>query len=96
MFSHIFVGVSNFTQAHAFHGPLMAELGLRQRFFDPGNAWAAWQMAPGGRPLFIIGLPFNAAPHAAGNGQMVAFAAKDRPQHRRPHTCAGFGSRRHR
>jgi catechol 2,3-dioxygenase-like lactoylglutathione lyase family enzyme len=78
MFSHIYVGVSDFRRAHEFYGPLMAELGLRQRFFDPSHLWAAWQLASGGRPLFIIGLPFDGAPHEAGNGQMTAFLAKDR------------------
>lgn len=78
MFSHIFIGVSDFGLAHTFYGPLMTELGLRQRFFDPANSWAAWQQEAGGRPLFIIGRPFDGAPHAAGNGQMVAFTAKDR------------------
>ena len=78
MFSHIFFGVSNFGRAHAFYGPLMTELGFRQRFFDPVKSWAAWQQAIGGRPLFIIGLPFNGAPHDSGNGQMAAFMAKDR------------------
>ena len=78
MFSHIFIGVSDFTAAHAFYAPLMAELGLRQRFFEPARAWAAWQLKTGGRPLFIIGLPFDRAPHAAGNGQMTAFMAVDR------------------
>jgi len=78
MFSHIFIGVTDFTAAHAFYAPLMAELGLRQRFFEPERSWAAWQLKTGGRPLFIIGRPFDRAPHEAGNGQMTAFMAKDR------------------
>jgi len=78
MFSHIFIGVTDFTAAHAFYAPLMAELGLRQRFFEPDRSWAAWQLKSGGRPLFIIGLPFDRAPHQAGNGQMTAFMARDR------------------
>ena len=65
MFSHVYVGVSDFRRAHAFYGPLMAELGLRQRFFDANRSWGAWQLATGGRPLFIIGLAFNGAPHEA-------------------------------
>ena len=32
----------------------------------------------GCRPLFILGIPFNCAAHDPGNGQMVAFMAKDR------------------
>ncbi len=78
MFSHIYVSVSNFGQALAFYAPIMAELGLRQRFFDLNHSWAAWQLSTGGRPLFIVGLPFNGAPHEAGNGQMTAFLAKAR------------------
>ena len=35
MFSHIYIGITDFTAAHAFYAPLMAELGLRQRFFEP-------------------------------------------------------------
>lgn len=79
MFSHIFVGVSDFGRAHAFYAPLMQLLGLRQRFHQPEKAWAAWQLQAGGRPLFIIGKPFDGGPHAAGNGQMTAFLA-DTPQ----------------
>jgi len=78
MFSHIYVGVSDFGRAHAFYARLMSELGLRQRFLDPDHRWAAWQPSAGGRPLFIIGLPFDGEPHAAGNGQMTAFQAVDR------------------
>jgi hypothetical protein len=64
MFSHIHVGVTDFRRAHAFYAPLMAELGLRQRFFDEARQWAAWQPATGGRPLFIIGRPFDGrCPH---------------------------------
>lgn len=79
MFSHIYISVTDFAVAHTFYAPLMAELGLRQRFFDPAHSWAAWQQEAGGRPLFIIGLPFDGGPHAAGNGQMTAFMARDRP-----------------
>jgi len=78
MFSHIFIGVTDFPAAHAFYAPLMEALGLRQRFFEPKRSWAAWQQQAGGRPLFIIGLPFDRNPHEAGNGQMTAFMAKDR------------------
>lgn len=40
---------------------------------------ARGQVAPGqARPLFLIGVPFDGAPHAAGNGQMTAFLAPSR------------------
>jgi len=56
----------------------MTELGLRQRFYVAERSWAGWQPAEGGRPLFIVGLPFHREAHDSGNGQMVAFMAKDR------------------
>ncbi len=88
MFSHIYVGVSDFARGHAFYAPLMRELGLRQRFFEPSRSWAAWQLPAGGRPLFIVGQPFDGQPHAPGNGQMTAFLAADRATVDRVHALA--------
>jgi lactoylglutathione lyase len=78
MFSHIFVGVSDFDRALAFYNPLMAALGLKLRFCDRERPWAGWQSNPGPRPLFLIGTPFNELAHARGNGQMVAWLAENR------------------
>ncbi len=88
MFSHIFIGVADFSRAHAFYAALMDELGLRQRFFNVDHAWAAWQQPAGGRPLFIIGKPYDGQPHDAGNGQMTAFMAADRATVDRVHRAA--------
>lgn len=78
MFSHIFVGVKDFDRALAFYKPVMEVLGAPLRFVDAGRPWAGWQSLPSPRPLFLIGTPFDREKHAAGNGQMVAFLAKDR------------------
>ena len=78
MFSHVFLAASDFKRAYAYYAPLMQALDIKQRFYVPENAWAGWQPQEGGRPLFIVGLPFNGAAHDPGNGQMVAFMAKDR------------------
>lgn len=80
MFSHVFVGVSDFDRALAFYGPVMAALGLVPRFCERDRPWAGWQPAEGGRPLFLIGQPFDGAAHQPGNGQMVAFGATSREQ----------------
>lgn len=88
MISHIFLGVADYQRAHDFYAPIMHALGLRQRFCDPEKSWAAWQPATGGRPLFIIGLPFDGAGHAAGNGQMVAFMASSRAAVDQAHALA--------
>ena len=94
MFSHVFTGIREFARAHGFYAPLMQELGLHQRFHDPDAGWAAWQLAEGGRPLFVIGRPFDGEAHDAGNGQMVAFLARDRATVDRVHrlALAGGGS----
>lgn len=78
MFSHVFVGVSDFERALAFYRPLMAALGITPRFCDAGRPWAGWQSTPGPRPLFLIGRPHDAMAHAPGNGQMTAFLAERR------------------
>jgi lactoylglutathione lyase len=49
-----------------------------QRFCDPDASWAGWMSAPGARPLFVIGRPYDGQAHAPGNGQMAAFLASDR------------------
>ncbi|SME99255.1 VOC family protein [Pseudogulbenkiania subflava] len=40
MFSHIFIGVSDFDRALAFYEPLMATLGIKLRFCDRSRPWA--------------------------------------------------------
>jgi lactoylglutathione lyase len=77
VFSHIFVGTSDFERALAFYGPLMAALGNEPRFVDRERPWAGWQSRGGARPLFLVGRPFE-GDHARGNGQMVAFTAESR------------------
>ena len=78
MFSHIFVGVTDFNRALAFYNPVMAALGIKPRFCEPERPWAGWQSSPDPRPLFLIGTPHNEESHDPGNGQMVAFLAKSR------------------
>jgi lactoylglutathione lyase len=78
MFSHIFIGVSDFEKALAFYTPLTALLGIRPRFVERDRPWAGWQSTPGPRPLLLIGTPYNRETHSPGNGQMVAFLANSR------------------
>jgi len=78
MFSHIFVGVSDFDRALSFYTRLMNAMGVEIRFCDTSRPWAGWQSSPDPRPLFVIARPFDKEHHQPGNGQMVAFLAKDR------------------
>jgi lactoylglutathione lyase len=78
LFSHIFIGVKDFDRAYRFYAELMELLGNTLRFCDRERPWAGWQSHPEPRPLFLIGAPHDGHPHAAGNGQMVAFQAGSR------------------
>ena len=78
MFSHLTVGITDLDRALTFYRPLMQALELRERFCEPAQHWAGWQLAGGGRPLFIIAKPYDGQAHAQGNGQMVAFLAPTR------------------
>jgi len=78
VFSHIFIGVSDFDRALAFYNPLMSILGINARFCERERPWAGWQSTPGPRPLFLIGVPYDKLAHERGNGQMVAFDAESR------------------
>lgn len=78
MFSHVFVGVTDFERAFGFDGALTACLGNDPRFCDRSRPSAGWQSTSGPRPLCLIGKPHDATPHAPGNGQMVAFLAESR------------------
>jgi len=78
MFSHVFIGVTDFDRALRFYSAVMDSLGLEQRFCERGRPWAGWQRAGVARPLFLIGRPFDGQPHTPGNGQMTAFIADSR------------------
>ena len=88
MFSHIFVSVTDFERALAFYRPVMASLGLQERFCDRDRPWAGWHSAGGQRPLFLIGRPYDGQAHATGNGQMVAFLGRDHAHVRQVHAAA--------
>ncbi len=88
MFSHIFVGVSDFDRALAFYRAVFAVLGIEERFCEHDRPWAGWQSDPGPRPLFLIGKPYDKLAHAPGNGQMAAFLAETREDVDRAYAAA--------
>lgn len=88
MFSHIFVSVSNFERALTFYQPVMRSLGLKQRWLEADRPWAGWHSTGETRPFFVICQPFDGKPQHPGNGQMVAFMAKDRETVRIAHAVA--------
>lgn len=56
----------------------MLVLGNEQRFCERERPWAGWHSQGRSRPYFVICKPYDGQAHHPGNGQMVAFLAKDR------------------
>ncbi len=78
MLSHIFIGITDFERALRFYRPVLASLGIEERFCEPERPWAGWHSAGGQRPLFVIARPHDGQPPTPGNGQMPAFLAPTR------------------
>lgn len=78
MLSHVFVGVNDFDRAFSFYSALMHVLDHPLKFCEHGRPWAGWVSSDAPRPLFLIGRPYDENAASNGNGQMVAFLAKDR------------------
>ncbi|PIF17563.1 MULTISPECIES: VOC family protein [unclassified Acidovorax] len=88
MLSHVFVGITDFERALAFYRPVLASLGIQERFCEAERPWAGWESTPGPRPLFVIARPFNGEVPHPGNGLMVAFMAATRSQVDAAHALA--------
>src|SRR5690606_36322116 len=88
MFSHVFVGVTDFDRALHFYDRLFSVLDVEQRFCDASVPWAGWHSAVETRPFFVISKPFDGQSHEVGNGQMSAFLATSRDQVRRAYMVA--------
>ena len=78
MISHIFIGITDHTRAHAFYSAIMDELGYVLKFCYPERSWSGWVEQGTVRPIVGIGKPFNGEDMSPGNGQMLALLAKSR------------------
>lgn len=78
MFSHVSVGCSDLAAASRFYDALLTPLGLTRRIVqrDGGPPAACWVRAGSAMPRFYVYSPFDGQPCSAGNGAMVAFAAR--------------------
>lgn len=79
MLSHIFIGTNDTDRASAFYAPIMEALGWHRRASPTLPHLVIWKPAGTSRPLFVVGRPFDGGAAEAGNGQMVALLAPDRP-----------------
>ncbi|MBS0967616.1 MULTISPECIES: VOC family protein [Yersiniaceae] len=80
MFSHVYLGVNDFTRAFQFYSTLLPVLGLQLKFCDEQAQCAAWWQAGVARPLLVVSRPHNGEPATPGNGQMTALLARSRAQ----------------
>jgi catechol 2,3-dioxygenase-like lactoylglutathione lyase family enzyme len=78
VFSHVFVGVRDFPRAFEFYAGVLSALGFELKFRDDARPWAGWKAKEQARPLFLIGAPYDGDDAAPGNGQMIAFLARNR------------------
>lgn len=88
MFSHVFIGITDFGRAFAFYTALMDELGHVLKFREDDVPWAGWMATDAPRPLLLIGQPWNGLAASPGNGQMTAFLAPTRSMVDRVHASA--------
>ncbi|MFA9216841.1 MAG: hypothetical protein ACEQSK_07015, partial [Sphingomonadaceae bacterium] len=77
MISHVYIGITDFQRALPLYTVVLHTLGLQQKFCDVSKPWAAWQAPGQGRPLFIVGAPYEGQA-SPGNGQMIALLAPSR------------------
>lgn len=88
MISHVHIGVADFARAWRFYEAVLPLLGLKVRFVEPDKGWGGWQAPDRSRPLFLVGRPFDGKAADAGNGNMTALLALDRPTVDRVHAAA--------
>jgi catechol 2,3-dioxygenase-like lactoylglutathione lyase family enzyme len=78
MFSHVYIGIKDFSCAFDFYSRIMDVLGYELKFVEPEKPWAVWKPLGAARPLLLIGRPDDGRSAAPGNGQMVALLAPNR------------------
>jgi catechol 2,3-dioxygenase-like lactoylglutathione lyase family enzyme len=76
MIGYTMVGTNNLERAIKFYDPLMAEMGLDQRYRDDlSTSWG--RKGDDYFPFFFVGYPFDGGPATVGNGVMTAFRFDD-------------------
>ncbi|MEO1640786.1 MAG: VOC family protein [Pseudomonadota bacterium] len=90
MISYVTVGADDMTAAERFYSAFLPVLGYELEYYH-GDLSYALPQKPGqafAPPEFYVKSPFNGAPAAPGNGNMVAFEAYDQEQVRALHAAA--------
>lgn len=74
MLAYVTLGSNDIDKALAFYDAVLAELGAK-RFFDNGRLYFYGQEP--GKPMLVIGGPYDEKAASCGNGVMPALAAPD-------------------
>lgn len=85
MIAYVTLGTNDLPRAAAFYDAIAAELGVGRMMKN--ERFVAWG-TPGGAPGVGLTKPFDGQPATAGNGTMVALAARDRDHVARIHALA--------
>ena len=85
MIGYVTLGTADLARAAVFYDALAREMGVGRMM--EGERFVAWGKPGGGAGIGVIA-PFDGKPATAGNGVMVALAAKDRAQVDRLHRLA--------
>ena len=85
MIAYVTLGTDDLPRAAVFYDAIASELGTGRMM--EGDRFVAWG-TPGGAPGIGVTHPFDGKPATAGNGTMVALAARDRAQVDRLHALA--------
>jgi len=79
MIAYATIGVSDLKRAYPFYQALADELEAQHFLGSLDDSFIAW-VGPNHEPGIGITLPYNGEPQTAGNGMMIALAAKDPAQ----------------
>lgn len=88
MFSHVNFGTNDMGRAFPFYSEVFAHLDLELVFEEDDKSAAGWVRAGQPFPMIVLSEPLNNNPHQSGNGQMLAFLARDRQSVRIAHQIA--------
>lgn len=90
MIAYVTVGVDDIARAERFYSAFLPALGYALEKFH-GDLSYVLPVEPGQSPVlpdFYVKSPFDGRPASAGNGNMVAFEARNQQQVRDLHTAA--------
>ena len=90
MIAYVTVGVDDIESAERFYSAFLPALGYELELYQ-GDLSYALPVEPGQaavQPDFYVKSPFNGQPASAGNGNMVAFEARNQQQVRVLHAAA--------